>query len=83
MKPGGVLAPTLFALNLAAVLDTVRVNLHKWGFIYTRRYGKLFNLACLYDSIKVGEVCVMWTTWHFSLATLRTCNSLWTGFLVQ
>ena len=47
VKQGCVLAPTLFTLYLAAVLETMGANLNKGVFIKTRSDGKLFNLSRL------------------------------------
>ena len=58
MKQGCVLAPTLFTLYQAAVLESVSLNLKGGVYIRTRTAGKLFNLARLKASIKPKEQCV-------------------------
>ena len=58
VKQGCVLAPTLYSLYLAAVLETMCTNLNLGVFIKTRTDGKLFNLARLRASIKTREICV-------------------------
>ena len=58
VKQGCVLAPTLFTLYLAAVLENMSVNLSKGVYIHTRSDGKLFNLACLRAKTRVRTVCV-------------------------
>ena len=45
VKQGCILAPTLFFLNLTAVLDTMNKGLKKGVFFRIRTDGKLFNLA--------------------------------------
>ena len=47
VKQGCVLAPTLFTLYLAAVLDTMSHSIAKGVYIHTRMDGNLFNLARL------------------------------------
>ena len=58
VKQGCVLAPTLFTLYLAAVLETMAQDLDKGVYIRTRSDGKLFNLSRLKASTKVREICV-------------------------
>ena len=58
VKQGCVLAPTLFTLYLAAVLETMSLNLKGGVYIRTRTDGKLFNLARLKASTKTKEQCV-------------------------
>lgn len=58
VKHSCVLAPTLFTLYLALVLETVESNLSKGVYIRTRSDSKLFNLARLKASTKTREVCV-------------------------
>ena len=56
VKQGCVLAPTLFTLYLAAVLETMGSNLNKGVFMKTRSDGKLFNLSRLKASSKTREL---------------------------
>ena len=58
VKQGCVLAPNLFMLYLAAVLETKSVNLSKGVYIRTPSDGKLFNLARLRAKTRVRTVCV-------------------------
>ena len=58
VKQGCVLAPTLFTIYLAAVLETMSLNPKGDVYIRTRTYGKLFNLARLKASTKTKEQCV-------------------------
>ena len=58
VKQGCVLAPTLFMLYLAAVLETMSVTLSKGVYIRTPSDGKLFNLARLRAKNRVRSVSV-------------------------
>ena len=58
VKQGCVLAPTLFTLCLAAVLDTMSHSIAKGVYIHTRMDGKLFNLARPKARTKVRAVCI-------------------------
>ena len=58
VKQGCVVAPTLFTLYPAAVLETMANNLTRGVYINTRTNGKLFNLTRLKVCTKTLEVCV-------------------------
>ena len=58
VKQGCVLAPTLFSLYLAAILETMCTNLNSGVFIKRRTDGRLFNLARLRASTKTRVICV-------------------------
>ena len=59
VKQGCVLAPTLFALYLAAVLDTMSINLDAGVYIKTRMDGGgLFNLSRLKSEKHSRKVCI-------------------------
>ena len=57
VKQGCVLAPTLFTLHLAAVLETVGSKRSKGVYIRTRSDGKLFNLAQGFYEDKGRALC--------------------------
>lgn len=58
MNQGCVLAPMLFTLYLATVLEIITHNLAEGLFIRTHSDGKLFNLSRLEASTKTRELCV-------------------------
>ena len=58
MKQGFVLAPTLFTLHLAAVVETMGNNLTRGVYLRTSTDRKLFNLTRLKVCTKTREVCV-------------------------
>lgn len=61
VKQGCVLAPTLFGLYLAAVLETTSdssCEVHKGVYLRSRTDGNLFNLARLRAKSKCREICV-------------------------
>ena len=59
VKQGCTLAPTLFALYLAAVLEVAKKDRPAEGvWLRTRQDGNLFNLRRLSAKAKVEEVCV-------------------------
>ena len=58
VKQGCVLAPTLFALYLTAVLETMSLDLLSGLYIRTRTDGKLYNLARLKSCRRTREDCI-------------------------
>ena len=58
VKQGCVLAPTLFALYLTAVLETMSIDLLSGLYIRTRTDGKLYNLARLKSCRLTREECI-------------------------
>jgi len=58
VKQGCVLAPTLFAMYLAAMLENMPSNLNKGIFIRTRTDGGLFNLSRLQSHRKILMQCI-------------------------
>ena len=88
VKQGCVLAPTLFTLYLAAVLETMGANLNKQVFMKTRSDGKLFNLSRLKASSKTRELCVTELLYADDSALVATnyqdiYKRLWTVSLLQ
>ncbi|XP_069998486.1 uncharacterized protein [Penaeus vannamei] len=58
VKQGCVLAPTFFAMYLAAMLENMPSNLNKGIFIRTRTDGGLFNLSRLRSHWKILMQCI-------------------------
>ena len=58
VKQGCILAPTLFALYLTAVLKTMSIDLLSGLYIRTRTYGKLYNLPRLKSCRLTREECI-------------------------